>query len=133
MVPVSCPPWPGSMTMRPIFRPSARVRECCPSRVGLGSVGGFKAALLGAVDFDFSGVLFEAGVAASFAASLAVAESFSLLAETVSFVFSAAFVSAVVESSFAGASAGVGAFAGGGTGVAGPVFGGGTGGVVGCF
>src|ERR1700678_1212034 len=61
MVPVSCPPWPGSMTMRPIFRPSARVKECCPSRVGLGSVGGCSAALLGAVDFDFRGVLFEAG------------------------------------------------------------------------
>jgi hypothetical protein len=63
------------------------------------------------VDFDFRGVLFEAGVAASFAASLAVAESFSLLAETVSFVFSAAFVSAAPASSFDGAD--VGAFAAG--------------------
>src|SRR5690242_4316088 len=35
IVPVSWPPCPGSITMRPIFNPSARVSECSPFRVGL--------------------------------------------------------------------------------------------------
>src|SRR6267143_3983243 len=32
MVPVSCPPCPASMTMRPIFKPRARDKDCWPSR-----------------------------------------------------------------------------------------------------
>src|ERR1700730_932845 len=40
MVPVSCPPCPASMTMRPIFRPRARDKDCWPSRVGSGMEGG---------------------------------------------------------------------------------------------
>src|SRR6267378_695380 len=40
IVPVSCPPWPASITMRPIFSPSARVNVDCPSRVGTGVTGG---------------------------------------------------------------------------------------------
>src|SRR5579863_1198648 len=40
-VPVSCPPWPASITMRPIFSPSARVRvELLPSRIGCGTDAG---------------------------------------------------------------------------------------------
>src|SRR5271156_428213 len=91
--------------MRPIFRPRARVRECCPSRVGLGSVGGCRGALFAAEDFVLDGVLFAAGVAASFAASLADAGSFSLAAETLSFVLSATFALVLSASSFAGATA----------------------------
>src|SRR5271168_3597333 len=50
IVPVSCPPWPASITMRPIFNPSARVRVDCPSRVGGG-------ALLGRIRSGFAFVL----------------------------------------------------------------------------
>src|ERR1039457_3475231 len=32
-VPLSWPPWPGSMTTRLILRPSARMREFCPELV----------------------------------------------------------------------------------------------------
>src|SRR5579885_1828056 len=39
IVPVSCPPWPASITMRPIFNPKARVKVDCPSRVVVGTVG----------------------------------------------------------------------------------------------
>ena len=46
IVPVSCPPCPASITMRLIFKPSARVKERCPSRVGFDSVGGVGAAVL---------------------------------------------------------------------------------------
>src|SRR5216683_2302768 len=41
IVPVSCPPWPGSITILSIFRPSARVSVDCPSRVGCGDVRGW--------------------------------------------------------------------------------------------
>src|SRR5258707_153035 len=34
MVPVSCPPWPASTTILPIFRPSARIRERSPAELG---------------------------------------------------------------------------------------------------
>src|SRR5579863_1729342 len=34
IVPVSWPPWPGSITMRPILSPNTRVSECSPLRVG---------------------------------------------------------------------------------------------------
>src|ERR1700730_12871149 len=34
MVPVSCPPWPGSITILPIFNPKARIRERSPLAVG---------------------------------------------------------------------------------------------------
>src|SRR5580704_16947049 len=40
IVPVSWPPWPGSMTMRPIFSPSARVKERSPLRVGFAAGAG---------------------------------------------------------------------------------------------
>ena len=40
MLPVSWPPWPGSITMRPIFNPRARVRECSPLRVGCAAGAG---------------------------------------------------------------------------------------------
>src|ERR1700674_2156607 len=40
MVPVSCPPCPASMTMRPIFRPKARDKDCWPSRGASGMEGG---------------------------------------------------------------------------------------------
>src|SRR6266849_2403583 len=40
IVPVSCPPWPASITILPIFRPSARVSVDCPSRVGCGALAG---------------------------------------------------------------------------------------------
>src|SRR5438874_897903 len=57
MVPVSCPPCPGSITMRPIFRPSMRVKVACPSRVGCGTLAGrtksgFSSAAEGLYDFD---------------------------------------------------------------------------------
>src|ERR1700760_2934923 len=41
-VPESCPPCPASTTMRPIFRPSARVRERRPSNVELASCEGLR-------------------------------------------------------------------------------------------
>ncbi len=37
MVPVSWPPWPGSITIRPIFNPSARMSERSPLAVGCAS------------------------------------------------------------------------------------------------
>src|SRR5205807_5262626 len=40
IVPVSCPPWPASITILPIFKPSARVSVDCPSRVGSGTLAG---------------------------------------------------------------------------------------------
>src|SRR5437899_6998746 len=40
IVPVSWPPWPGSMTIRPIFSPSVRVKVDCPSRRGCGALAG---------------------------------------------------------------------------------------------
>ncbi len=59
IVPVSCPPWPASITILPIFKPSARVSVDCPSRVGCGALAGriksgfvFVAAAL--TDFDFT-------------------------------------------------------------------------------
>src|SRR5580700_8011087 len=41
IVPVSWPPWPGSMTIRPIFKPNARVKVDWPSRVGWGAEAGW--------------------------------------------------------------------------------------------
>ena len=35
MVPVSCPPWPGSSTMRPTFRPSTRIIDRSPEEFRL--------------------------------------------------------------------------------------------------
>src|SRR6266481_9876301 len=35
MVPVSCPPCPASTTIRPIFRPSALVKDCVPDEGGV--------------------------------------------------------------------------------------------------
>src|ERR1700678_3043460 len=64
MVPVSWPPWPASITMRLIFRPSARVRERLPSRVGFDSDGGASAADLVLSDFDSE---FRAGAGGVFA------------------------------------------------------------------
>src|SRR5579864_5554595 len=40
IVPVSWPPWPGSITIRPIFKPKVRVSVDCPSRVGCGVLAG---------------------------------------------------------------------------------------------
>src|SRR5437588_9522212 len=40
IVPVSWPPWPGSMTMRPILSPNTRVKECSPLRVGFAAGSG---------------------------------------------------------------------------------------------
>src|SRR5258708_20858173 len=37
MVPVSWPPCPGSITILPIFRPNARIRDRSPSAVGRAS------------------------------------------------------------------------------------------------
>src|SRR5438128_1134523 len=37
MVPVYCPPWPGSLTILPIFNPSALMSERSPLEVGLAS------------------------------------------------------------------------------------------------
>src|SRR5437016_14676020 len=37
-VPVACPQWPASITILPIFKPSARVSVDCPSRVGSGAL-----------------------------------------------------------------------------------------------
>src|ERR1700693_6580175 len=34
IVPVSCPPWPGSITILPIFNPRARISERSPLSVG---------------------------------------------------------------------------------------------------
>src|SRR5713226_422091 len=34
MVPVSCPPWPGSITILPIFKPRARISDRSPLAVG---------------------------------------------------------------------------------------------------
>src|SRR5713226_7357650 len=34
MVPVSCPPWPGSITILPIFNPRARISDRSPLAVG---------------------------------------------------------------------------------------------------
>src|ERR1700693_6013261 len=34
IVPVSCPPWPGSITILPIFNPRARISERSPLAVG---------------------------------------------------------------------------------------------------
>src|ERR1700732_2592857 len=79
--------------MRPIFSPSARVNECCPSRVGLGSVGGFNGAAFALADFDFTGMLFSAGEAASLATSFAVAGCLYALPGAVSFGWSVAFES----------------------------------------
>src|SRR5512140_346820 len=39
MVPVSCPPWPGSITMRPIFSPSILVIVRFPTLVGEAGLG----------------------------------------------------------------------------------------------
>src|SRR5271156_3484041 len=64
MVPVSWPPWPASITMRLIFRPSARVKERLPSRVGFDSDGGASAADLVLSDFDSE---FGAGAGGVFA------------------------------------------------------------------
>ena len=47
MVPVSWPPWPGSITILPIFRPSARIRERSPLAVGWAS----RASNTGALNF----------------------------------------------------------------------------------
>src|SRR5580693_570956 len=63
MVPVSWPPWPGSITIRLIFRPSARVSERWPSRVGLDSLGGTSAVALVASAFVFAAVFAAADVA----------------------------------------------------------------------
>src|SRR6266481_3834368 len=41
MVPVSWPPWPASITMRPILSPSARVNVDWPSRVGSAAFAGW--------------------------------------------------------------------------------------------
>jgi len=37
IVPVSWPPWPGSITILPIFKPRARIKERSPLAVGLAS------------------------------------------------------------------------------------------------
>ena len=57
IVPVSCPPWPASITILPIFKPSARVSVDCPSRVGCGALAGwiksgFALELVALIDFD---------------------------------------------------------------------------------
>src|SRR5437588_4093065 len=58
IVPVSCPPCPGSITRRPIFRPRVRVKVDCPSRVGCGALAGrtksgFASAADALYDLDF--------------------------------------------------------------------------------
>src|SRR5277367_474918 len=67
MVPVSCPPWPASMTMRLIFRPRARVSERLPSRVGLDAEGAASTAVL-----ELSGFVSEVGAGAGGVFALAV-------------------------------------------------------------
>src|SRR6516165_899084 len=58
IVPVSCPPWPASITMRPIFNPSVRVNVACPSRVGWGTVEGWMSSGL-LFDFALTGFVKE--------------------------------------------------------------------------
>src|SRR5258708_6312834 len=59
IVPVSWPPWPASITILPIFSPSARVSVDCPSRVGWGLLAGriksgFALAAVALTDFDLA-------------------------------------------------------------------------------
>ena len=44
IVPESCPPWPASITIRPIFSPSARTSEVSPSAVGTAARAGVASA-----------------------------------------------------------------------------------------
>src|SRR5882672_10383912 len=65
MVPVSCPPCPASMTMRPIFKPRARDKDCWPSRGVSGMEGGPISSAWSCADFRLRGDLVfpEAGLA----------------------------------------------------------------------
>src|ERR1700720_4992857 len=53
MVPVSWPPCPASITMRPIFRPSVRVKVDWPSRVGSAALAGWIKSGFAPIDFAF--------------------------------------------------------------------------------
>ena len=60
IVPVSWPPWPASITILPIFKPSVRVSVDWPSRVGCGVLAGRTksgfapaAAVFNGVDLEF--------------------------------------------------------------------------------
>src|SRR6266852_2551727 len=66
MVPVSCLQCPASMTMRPIFRPRERLKDCWPSWVGSGMEGGPISSAWSCADFVLrAGFVFaEAGCAA---------------------------------------------------------------------
>src|SRR5882672_1318973 len=65
MVPVSRPPCPASMTMRPIFKPRARDKDCWPSRGVSGMEGGPISSAWSCADFRLRGDLVfpEAGLA----------------------------------------------------------------------
>src|SRR3984893_16297949 len=52
MVPVSCPPCPASITMRPIFRPKPRDKDCWPSRGVSGMEGGPISSAWSCADFE---------------------------------------------------------------------------------
>src|SRR5271156_6106982 len=84
--------------MRLIFRPSARVRERWPSRVGFGSVGGLSAALA-APDFVFERELFV-GAGTGFAAAFEAAGCLPAFAGCATAV-----LSAVLAAGFSGAAA----------------------------
>ena len=55
MVPVSCPPWPGSITILPIFKPRARISDRSPLAVGEASRTSGKASAI--LLLPFAGVL----------------------------------------------------------------------------
>src|SRR5262249_9357637 len=70
IVPVSCPPWPASTTIRLIFNPSARVKVDCPSRVGNGAeVGCTKSGFF--PPFAEPNVRFGSGIVAAAGAAFA--------------------------------------------------------------
>src|SRR5882672_5728647 len=67
MVPVSCPPWPGSITILPIFSPRARISDRSPFAVGeasrpSGKESAFLFLLLAGVLEDSAGEALGAGL-----------------------------------------------------------------------
>ena len=91
-----CPPCPGSITMRLILSPSARVSERCPSRFGFGSAGG-RSATVAAHSFSFS-VKPSSRLQVSPRARTFCGELFSTLAGAVLFAFATAVASEELRS-----------------------------------
>src|ERR1035438_1912591 len=62
-VPLSWPPWPGSMTTRLILRPRARMREFCPELVWRAALGNVQDEVLFEEAFGAFGAVIVAAVA----------------------------------------------------------------------